>query len=173
MIPLPLSVKQWRLFLELGVVALLLVALFCQTWRVAQIELQIAQMERNQAQAATVRIKHDLRNEQAARQAEHRLEAQAAQSRQELRTYEQTLTRQRAELLARVRAAEARAQRAGMSQASSAPSDGEALPGDAGAKLPGTIGPEHVEEAYRADLIRKHLIECYAQYDVARVIYNE
>lgn len=165
--------ESGKFVLQAGVLGVLLVVLLLQNFALKDRELEISRlnseilvMQRDSAQRlAAAHVK--------ARQSEQALADRAAKSQQEIQTYEKALARQRTDLLARVRAAEERARGAGMPQASKAPDHAEAPSGDPGAELLGTIGSEHVEEAVRADLIRKHLIQCYAQYDDARRILNE
>lgn len=166
------TVASAKLVIQVAVVSILLIIILFQAFALKSRDIKILTLT-NQVTTMQKASAEKLAEAQAkVRKAEQSLQTQAAKSRQELQSYEQTLSRQRAGLLARVRAAEARA-RARVPQATATPSAGEASPGDPGVELLGTIGEEHVEEAVRADLIRKHLIECYRQYDYARSVLNE
>lgn len=72
-------------------------------------------------------------------------------------------------LLKRVRLAEARAAAAAqVSKTPAATGDGQAPRLHLDAELLGSFGSEDVEEAARADVIRRALQACYKQYDAAR-----
>lgn len=158
-----------RLLVALGLLGFFLL----QHLAIKDRDLEISRLSEEIAISQRDSARRVIAAQEKVRQAEHKLAENTAKSREEIRKYEKAISDQRAGLLTRLRAAEERARRAGMSKASTASGNGEVVSGDVGAEFPGTIGPEHVEEAYRADLIRKHLIECYVQYDAARVIYNE
>lgn len=105
----------------------------------------------------------------AARETELGLGVSAASTRKETNDQVEALSRQRDDLLKRLRNAESKAATAALvSKATSASCAGPAARVGDPAELPGTLGSEDVEEASRADTIRLHLVACYRQYDEAR-----
>lgn len=105
----------------------------------------------------------------AARETELGLGVSAALTRKETNDQVEALSRQRDDLLKRLRNAESKAATAVVvSKATAVACTGEAPRVGDPAELPATIGRADVEEASRADTIRLHLAACYRQYDEAR-----
>ena len=107
-------------------------------------------------------------DQEDARSASVVLADKATSTRKETNEKVQTASTQSADLLRRLRAAEARAIAAEQQASALATSLRQAAVRDDGAELPGQIGEEDVLEALRADTIRVHLLACYAQYDRAK-----
>lgn len=106
-----------------------------------------------------------------AREAESNLARLQAYITKDINEKVRSLTSQRDNLQRRLRMAEELAkQRAASEMSCSAgnPANGEASTGDPGAELPATIGETDVDEALRADVIRLHLVACYAKYDAVQ-----
>lgn len=105
----------------------------------------------------------------AARETELGLGVSAASTRKETNDQVEALSRQRDDLLKRLRNAESKAATAALvSKATAASCAGPAARVGDSAELPATLGQADVEEASRADTIRLHLAACYRQYDEAR-----
>lgn len=105
----------------------------------------------------------------AARETELGLGVSAAATRKETNDQVQALSRQRDDLLQRVRIAESKAATAALvSKATAVAYTGPAARVGDPAELLGTLGSADVEEATRAETIRLHLAACYRQYEQAR-----
>lgn len=107
-------------------------------------------------------------SEKKLREMEADLARQAASLRESTDEKLRVLAAQRDDVARRLRIAEAARsggqREPGVSGSAADPSAGSLAFGSSVSQLPGSIGEPDVDEAYRADVLRLHLLACYSQY---------
>ena len=156
----------------LAAIALLAVLLTWQSFRLAKEQAGRADdallYESDKAQSANEMAKVSA----AYRQRERELQAGADADKEKKDEAIAAITRQRDVLLQRMRSKpKANTAVAAVPGAPAAPEAPASAAGSDIAELPGQAR-EEIEEAYRADVIRLHLIECYERYERATLIGN-
>lgn len=128
--------------------------------KINQLQTEISKLKEEAALEAIKQV-------ETIRKVEQSLQEDAAVFRKETNDKVTAMSSERNRLLKRLRNYEARQSNTGMSESPSTTEAGEIASGDPLGEFLNQLGEEDVHEAVRAETIRLHLIQCYANYDRA------